>query len=259
MTVRLRFPKTQVRIVGVAALVVALGAGAGIAAPWARGTSVPSSAVVAVVPHDATATVEQHPEAALATAGAFIELPQASQDPDLQQGEQDPGEQSQGQQSEPAQAQDAAVPQRQTDDPMLTAAEREAIALVEQIISEEEGVLMGTGFDYDPGGRRDPFLSLMPTGSIAAPTTRPFGLRGFLISEVDLRAIASAQGRFQAMVIGPNRRAYFLEVGTELYDGHVVDIQPNEVLFEQQVPDITGARRTRQVSKRLRTTVSGGG
>ena len=61
------------------------------------------------------------------------------------------------------------------------------------------------------------------------------------------------------MVLAPNRRAYFLEVGTQLYDGHVVEIQANEVLFEQQVPDITGARRTRQVSKRLRTTDSGGG
>lgn len=266
MTIRLRIPKTQVRIVGVAAVVVAVGAGAGVAAPGPRGTSVPSTGVVAVVPHDATPTFEQHPEAALAAAGPSVELPQAPQGPDPQQGEQ----QGQGQQSqdEPSQEQQAeatqgqAPPTEQTGDLMLTAAEREAMALVEQIIREEEGVLMGTGFDYNSGGRRDPFRSLIPSSSLLAPTSRPFGLTGFLISEVDLKAIAMAQGRYHAMVIGPNRRAYFLQVGTQLYDGHVVEIQPNEVLFEQQVPDvtgITGARRTRQVSKRLRTTNSGGG
>ena len=256
MTVRLLIPKTQVRIVGVAALVVALGAGAGVAAQGPRGTSEPLIGVVAVVPHDAIVTSEQHPEAALAEAGAPIELPQPPQGPDPQQGEQGEDEQSQEQQAE---AEVQAPPAGQTDDPMLTDAEREAMALVEQIIREEEGVLMGTGFDYNPGGRRDPFRSLIPTGSLLAPTTRPFGLIGFLISEVDLNAIALAQGRYHAMVLGPNRRAYFLEVGTELYDGHVVEIQANEVLFEQQVPDLTGARRTRQVTKFLKTTVPGGG
>ena len=257
MTVRLLIPKTQVRIVGVAALVVAVGAGAGVAAPGPRGTSEPLIGVVAVVPHNATATFEEHPEAALAVAGASIEPPQAPQALDPQQGEQGPDEQSQEQQSESTQVQ--TPPPGQTDDPLLTDAERQAMALVEQIVREEEGILMGTGFDYRAGGRRDPFRSLIPTGSILAPTTRPFGLTGFLISEVDLKAVALAQGRYHAMVIGPNRRAYFLEVGTQLYDGHVVEIQPNEVRFEQQVPDITGARRTRQVTKRLNTIVSGGG
>ena len=64
MTIRLRIPKTQVRIVSVVALVVAVGAGAGVAAPGPRGTSEPSIGVVAVVPHNAIVTSEQHPEAA---------------------------------------------------------------------------------------------------------------------------------------------------------------------------------------------------
>ncbi len=257
------------RILGAAALVVAVGAGASVAAPGPRGTSDPSIGVVAVVPHDATgtveqphdvaATVEQHPEAALAVPGPSIELPEAPQGPDPQQGEQDPGEQSQEQQAEAAQVQ--APPVGQTEDPSLTPAERGSMALVEQIIRDEEGVLMGTGFDYNAGGRRDPFRSLVPTASILAPGSRPFGLGGFLISEVDLKAIALAQGTYRAMVIGPNRRAYFLKVGSELFDGHVVEIQANEVLFEQRLamPDLTGARRIRGVTKRLRTTGSGGG
>lgn len=144
---------------------------------------------------------------------------------------------------------------------LLTPEEREALALVEQLIRDQEGVLMGTNFDYVEGGRRDPFRSLIAGLTTAAGPDgdgeRPYGLAGFLISEIDLTAIAEVQGRWHGMVTAPDQRSYFLEVGTELWDGHVVSIGPGEVIFEQIVPDLTGARRTRQVTKRLRTTDGG--
>ena len=142
----------------------------------------------------------------------------------------------------------------------LSPEELEALALIEQMISDREGVLMGTGFDYNPGARRDPFLSLVPAATRVELTSRPFGLPGFAIGELDLKAIASAQGRWHAMVVGPNRRAYFLIVGSQLFDGHVMQINSGEVVFEQVVEasNLTGARRTRSVTKRLRTTVGGG-
>jgi len=169
------------------------------------------------------------------------------------------GEQGQAaQQTEPPQQQAPPPATTGVGETTLTPQEREALELVEQLIREQEGVLMGTGFDYDSGGRRDPFRSLVPDNTIRAPTVRPFGLPGFLISEVELKAIATSQGRWHAMVVGPNRRAYFLDVGTELFDGHVMDIRPGEVVFSQIVPDLTGARRTREVTKRLRTTDGGG-
>lgn len=166
------------------------------------------------------------------------------------------GEQGTAQQAEPPQA-----PQSTTaasGQELLTPAELEALALVEQMIRDREGVLMGTDFSYDRAGRRDPFMSLVPNASLVGSTVRPRGLPGFMISEVDLKAIALAQGRYHAMVLGPNRRAYFLVVGAQLFDGHVMEIRPDEVVFEQVVADLTGARRTRQVTKRLRTTDGGG-
>ncbi len=162
------------------------------------------------------------------------------------------------QQTEPPQQQAPPAATTGVGETTLTPQEREALELVEQLIRDQEGVLMGTGFDYNSGGRRDPFKSLVPDNTIRAPTVRPFGLPGFLISEVELKAIATSQGRWHAMVVGPNRRAYFLDVGTELFDGHVMDIRPGEVVFSQIVPDLTGARRTREVTKRLRTTDGGG-
>lgn len=138
----------------------------------------------------------------------------------------------------------------------VTPEEAEAVQLVEQILREEEGVLMGQDMSYDPAGRRDPFRSLLATATsqVSAPATRPHGLPGFLINEIEVKAIAQAQGRFRAMLIGPDQRAYFGEVGTELFDGHIVEIRPGEVQFEQVIPDLMGARRTRQVVKTLRST-----
>ncbi len=138
----------------------------------------------------------------------------------------------------------------------ITAAEAEAVRLVEQILREEEGLLMGQDLSYDPSGRRDPFRSLldMAATQLSASSMRPHGLAGFLISEIELKAIAQAQDRFRVMLIGPDQRAYFGEVGSELFDGHIVEIRPGEVQFEQVIQDLMGARRTRQVVKTLRST-----
>lgn len=134
-----------------------------------------------------------------------------------------------------------------------TEQEREALELIQRILREEEGVLMGRDFAYDPSGRRDPFLSLLVTGP-PLNMIRPPGLPGFLISEVELKGVAQFQGRWAALLIGPDQKSYFGEVGTEFFDGHIVNIDTERVVFEQQVPDLTGARRIRQVEKRLRNT-----
>jgi hypothetical protein len=257
MRLIIRVAKKQIRVAAAASLVVALGAGAGVAAQapaQPRAGLAPSFSSTLVVPHDDTrahGNRERHPETALAAPEA---LPRAAggvvslQDPQGGQGQQ-------GQQAEPPQQ-----PQQRLNAPLLTQEEREALALVEQMIRDQEGIIMGTAFDYQPGGRRDPFRSLLvQVSGVQVPTVRPFGLPGFLISEVEVKAIAIARGSWHAMLVGPNQRAYFVEVGTRLFDGHVVDIRPGEVIFEQEVPDVTGARRTREVTKRLRTTESGGG
>ena len=187
--------------------------------------------------------------AVVALAAAVDAAPQATQEPGQQ------GAPPAGQQQEQTPAGQGTLPGTPE---LLTPEEREALALVEQLIRDQEGVLMGTGFDYAERGRRDPFRSLIAVVSVVDPGgTRPPGLPGFLIGEVDLTAIAQVQGRWHAMVSAPDQRSYFLEVGTELWDGHVVSIGPGEVIFEQIVPDMTGARRTRQVTKNLRTTDGG--
>jgi len=261
MAIVLRLPKRQVRMALVAWAVIAVGVG--VAAQTASPTPQPSTAVpLAAVtpPRDVVADTDFTPPARPTTAAPAVALPDAEELPSgLQQEEQE--QQATGEaappEQEPQQA-PAALPATDGQE-LLTPQELEAMALVERMVREQEGVLMGTGFDYSPAGRRDPFRSLLAElTAVNAPSVRPFGLPGFLVSEMELKAIAAVQGRWHAMVTGPNQRAYFLEVGTQLFDGHVMEIGPGEVVFEQVIPDLTGARRTRQVTKRLRTTDGGG-
>jgi hypothetical protein len=53
------------------------------------------------------------------------------------------------------------------------------------------------------------------------------------------------------MLTGPDNRSHIAHVGDELYDGRIVAIAVDEVVFEQEVYDGMGARSTRTVTKRL--------
>lgn len=236
MALVVRAGKHQSRLAITGLVMVALAA-AVYAAPAVSGAEEPpavSAALERVAP---------------ATARSPSLLAEASRQESAQQGTPPAGQQQE--QAPPTQA-----PGLPGAPELLTPEEREALALVEQLIRDQEGVLMGTGFDYAEGGRRDPFRSLiagLTAVNVPGIDERPRGLPGFLIAEIDLTAIAEVQGRWHAMVTAPDQRSYFLEVGTKLWDGHVVSIGPGEVIFEQLVSDLIGATRTRQVTKTLRS------
>ncbi len=136
----------------------------------------------------------------------------------------------------------------------VTPEEEEALRLVDQILREQNVLAGGKNFVYRAEGRRDPFRSLLRQRQreLAAPETRPPGLAGFLISEVQVSAVARYQGRWHVLLIGLDRRSYVAQVGTELYDGRIIEINDREVVFEQEVEDLLGTRTTRRVVKPLR-------
>lgn len=137
----------------------------------------------------------------------------------------------------------------------VTDEQQAALQLVEQILAEQQLLLAGQNFVYQAQNRRDPFRSLLllRQREIAAPELRPDGLPGFLINEIEVSAVARYQGRWQAMIVGVDGRTYFIEVGDELYDGRVVEIHDGEVVFEQEVEDLMGARSTRRVIRSMVT------
>jgi len=124
---------------------------------------------------------------------------------------------------------------------------------IDQILEGDEAVLEGNSFTYDPGNRRDPFKSLLiapDRPEFRGP--RPEGIPGLLIDEIDLKGIFRTARGYVAQVNASNqKKSFLLKEGDQLYDGDVVSIGKNEVVFKQIVQDPTALKPFREVVKSL--------
>jgi len=138
--------------------------------------------------------------------------------------------------------------------PEEEASEPSPEAAVEEILRQQEDALRGRRFAYEPGSRRDPFLSLYaPTGK-TKEGERPAGIRGMYIDEIDLSGIVQdASGGDVAYFTGSDKKGYFLRVGDVVFDGAVIAIDPNRgsVTFRQQVDDPRRIKPYRDVVRTL--------
>ena len=124
---------------------------------------------------------------------------------------------------------------------------------VDDILAGEEDVLAGTTYSYDPGSRRDPFRSLIAAKNKAERRgALPEGIPGLLIEEIDLTGIFKTSRGFVAQVLASNKeKSYLIREGDQLYDGDVVSITQQEVVFKQIVSDPTVIKPFREVIKKL--------
>jgi hypothetical protein len=124
---------------------------------------------------------------------------------------------------------------------------------IDQLLEGEEEILAGEGYSYDPGNRRDPFKSLLTATELPEfRGPRPDGIPGLLIDEVILTGIFRTDTGFAAQVqSAENEKSYLLREGDQLYDGDVVRITDNEVIFKQIVQDPTALKPFREVVKTL--------
>ncbi len=124
---------------------------------------------------------------------------------------------------------------------------------IDAILQEEEQVFEGAGFTYDPGTRRDPFKSLLAGQEKPLPKgPRPEGIAGLMIDEVDLTGIFKTVRGYVAQVQASNKgKSFLLHEGDQLYDGDVVSIGDNEVVFKQIINDPTALKPFREVVKKL--------
>lgn len=124
---------------------------------------------------------------------------------------------------------------------------------VETILRQQEQLLQGQRFTYDPGGRRDPFLSLFETVALKKGP-RPRGIAGMLATEIDLVGIVrdDTDGDV-SFFIGSDNKGYYLRVGDEVYDATLIAIDTGKgtVTFRQQVDDPRLIKPYRDVVKRL--------
>lgn len=128
-------------------------------------------------------------------------------------------------------------------------------AEIEELLSEEWRVLAGEAQpEYDPGNRRDPFLSLIVDREGAAVEgQRPEGVPGLMIGDLEVTGIIKFGQQTVAQVRAADRAvSYLVHEGDRLYDGDVVSIREDEVVFQQIVDDPAALRPFRTVVKKLR-------
>ena len=150
-------------------------------------------------------------------------------------------------------AQESAPPAQPPAEAAPADAASQAGAQIDEILAGEEAVLAGGAYSYDPGNRRDPFKSLIVGQNRQAPRgPLPEGIAGLLIDEIDLTGIFKTSRGFVAQVVASNKgKSYLLREGDQLYDGDVVGIAQNEVVFKQIVNDPTVIKPFREVVKKL--------
>jgi Tfp pilus assembly protein PilP len=112
-----------------------------------------------------------------------------------------------------------------------------------------------TGYDYDPSGRRDPFISLVRRTTAAVGTSatmRPRGVAGLATDEIVVRGVMQGRHGWSAVVKGVDNRSYTIKAGDELFDGKVKTVTPDGLVVLQNVNDPMSTAKTREVKKLLR-------
>ena len=130
--------------------------------------------------------------------------------------------------------------------PGLWAQEEQAGAGLSQ--DEDVAVAPAGAYSYKPLGRRDPFLDQ----SVRSQGRRNHreGLAGLYIDELELEGIFFFDGEYMAQFQGPNNRPYVVRVGHEVYDGRVVRIEANSVVFKKMLSVPLGGTKEKLIYKR---------
>ena len=106
-------------------------------------------------------------------------------------------------------------------------------------------------YAYDPGGRRDPFLTLIgPSNDLKSKKGE--GASGMAVAELSVRGVLESRGRLVAMVKGPDNKTYIVHQGDRLLDGAIKSITPQGLVIEQEVNDPLSVVKQREVRKLLR-------
>jgi hypothetical protein len=100
-------------------------------------------------------------------------------------------------------------------------------------------------------GRRDPFLS-----PIVSRNTGPncsTGKRCLAIDQIMVRGVVKAESGMIAVVVNSLNKAYFLKENDPVYNGYVLKITGDSVVFKETFQDRLGKEATREVVKKITT------
>jgi hypothetical protein len=100
-------------------------------------------------------------------------------------------------------------------------------------------------------GRRDPFVS--PVVSHVGGSGCSTGKKCLEIGAINLRGVVHAENGFIAVVSNSLNKAYFLRENDPVFNGYVVKITGDSIVFQETVQDRLGKTFTREVVKKITT------
>ncbi|MGA8271133.1 MAG: hypothetical protein WB919_06195 [Candidatus Sulfotelmatobacter sp.] len=102
-------------------------------------------------------------------------------------------------------------------------------------------------------GKRDPFFS--PVVQQASGSGCSTGKKCLEIGQINVRGVVKSDNGFIAVVTNSLNKAYFLRENDPVFNGYVVRITGDAVVFQETVQDKLGKPLTREVTKRITTPV----
>lgn len=104
-------------------------------------------------------------------------------------------------------------------------------------------------------GKRDPFVSLAVVRAQQIGASCGTGKRCLVIDQVELKGVVKTVNGMIAMVENTAKKAYFLRVNDPVFNGYVVKITGDSVIFKETSTDNQGRTQTRDVVKRVSAPV----
>ncbi len=101
-------------------------------------------------------------------------------------------------------------------------------------------------------GRRDPFVSPVVNRSMVGSGCST-GKRCLAIDQINLKGVVKADAGMIAVVVNAMNKAYFLRENDPVFNGYVVKITGDSIIFKETVQDRLGKPFTREVTKKITT------
>lgn len=125
---------------------------------------------------------------------------------------------------------------------------------IDEFLEDDMEVLAGEGTTYEPGDRRDPFMSLITLRQVRETRgPRPPGIPGLMIDDIEVTGVfITPTGPVAQVRVADKRQSFLLREGDQLYDGDVTSISMDEVVFKQILDDPAALKPFRPVVKKLK-------
>ena len=105
---------------------------------------------------------------------------------------------------------------------------------------------------YSAAGRRDPFVSPVISRTMLGSGCNT-GKRCLAIDQINLQGVVKSDSGMIAVVVNALNKAYFLRENDPVFNGYVVKITGDSIIFKETIQDKMGKPFEREVTKKIST------